>query len=74
MSYKDVSHDDAVSTALNDIYVRQTLENQESILLGISALLTPHCKGSANDKNGETSANVRLIKCYHNTRKLLGKE
>ena len=54
--------------------LNRILENQEAILLGISTLLTPYCHGSLNDKNGETKTNVRLIDCYHLTRKELGKE
>ena len=53
---------------------RHILENQEIILLGINKLLTPHCKGSANDANGETRANVLIIDAYHSTRIFLGKE
>ena len=49
------------------------LENQEVIMLALSKLLTPHCKGSL-DCNGETRANVCLIDSYHKTRKVLGKE
>ena len=49
------------------------LENQEAILAGLSALLTPHCRGSLLDANGETRSNNRLIDCYHKTRKMLGK-
>ena len=50
------------------------LENQEAILAGLSALLAPHCRGSALDANGETRSNNRLINCYHKTRKMLGKD
>lgn len=50
------------------------LENQEVILLALSKLLTPQCKGALNDTNGQTKANNRLIDCYHKTRKILGKE
>jgi hypothetical protein len=56
-----------------DETIKQILENQEAILAGVSALLTPHCKG-AMDVNGETWTNVKMIDCYHKTRKLLGKE
>lgn len=42
------------------------LSNQATILLGISKLLTPHCRGDM-DKNGETRTNVELIKRYHET-------
>lgn len=52
---------------------RRILENQEVILLGISKLLTPQCRGIM-DSNGETKANNRLIDCYHLTRKELGKD
>lgn len=50
------------------------LENQEAILVGLSALLTPHCKGSLLDANGETRKNNYLLDCYHKTRKMLGKD
>jgi hypothetical protein len=53
---------------------KMILENQEVILLAISKLLTPHCKGSLVDSNGETRTNVKLIDNYHKTRKMLGKE
>lgn len=56
-----------------DENIRQILENQEVLLLGVSALLTPNCKGIL-DANGETHKNAMMIKCYHDTRKLLGKE
>lgn len=49
------------------------LENQEIILLGLSTLLTPYCKGSVIDKNNETQTNNRLIDAYHLTRKILHK-
>ena len=52
---------------------KMILENQEVIMLVLSILLTPHCKGSL-DLNGETKANVCLIDNYHKTRKMLGKE
>ena len=51
---------------------RRILENQEAILLGLSKLLTPQCKGIM-DSNNETKTNNILIDCYHLTRKELGK-
>lgn len=53
---------------------KRLLENQEVILLALNKLLTPYCKGSLRDANGETSANNKLIDCYHMTRKILGKD
>lgn len=53
---------------------RRILENQEIILLGLSTLLTPYCKGSVIDKNNETQTNNRLIDAYHLTRKILNKQ
>lgn len=50
------------------------LENQELILLGLSKLLTPLCKGNFVDANNETQTNIALIKAYHDTRIYLGKE
>ena len=58
---------------ITDIEYR-ILENQEIILLGLSKLLTPHCKGSILDKNSETQTNNWLIDAYHLTRKILHKE
>lgn len=52
---------------------RFILENQEIIMLALNKLLTPHCRGSMLDANGETYANVKLIDRYHETRKILGK-
>jgi hypothetical protein len=46
------------------------LENQKIILLGISALLTPKCRGMM-DANGETKTNVRLIERYKETSRFL---
>lgn len=45
---------------ITDIEYR-ILENQEIILLGLSKLLTPHCRGSIADKNSETQTNNYLI-------------
>ena len=56
-----------------DETIKQILENQEAILAGVSALLTPHCKG-VMDVNGETWTNVKMIDCYHKSRKFLGNE
>lgn len=53
---------------------KQILENQEIIMLALNKLLTPHCKGMLRDSNGETEANNNLIRNYHRTRKLLGKD
>ena len=58
---------------MNDIEKR-ILENQEAILLGISKILTPQCKGMLRDSNGEARANNLLIDCYQMTRKELGKD
>jgi hypothetical protein len=53
---------------------KMILENQEIIMLTLNKLLTPYCKGSILDRNGETQANICLIDNYHKTRKILGKE
>ena len=58
---------------MTDIEYR-ILENQEIILLGLSKLLIPYCKGSILDKNGETRINNKLIDAYHLTRKTLNKD
>lgn len=50
---------------------RMILYNQEIIMLGISKLLTPHCRGSLNDKNGETRTNILLIDAASNVEKVL---
>ena len=53
---------------------RTILYNQEIIMLGSHKLLTPHCRGSLNDTNGETRANILLIDAMHNIEKILSKE
>jgi hypothetical protein len=53
---------------------RTILYNQEIIMLGLNKLLTPHCRGSLNDTNGETRANILLIDAMHNIEKILSKE
>ena len=50
---------------------RMILYNQEMIMLGLNKLLTPHCRGALNDKNGETRANILLIDAISNTEKFL---
>ena len=52
-------------------YGKELFENQKIILLALSKLLTPHCKGSLNDINGETQYNIDLIERYHITDKIL---
>ena len=54
------------------IVLKQILLNQRETLNGLSILLTPHCKGSAYDINGETRCNNALINRYHETEQLLG--
>lgn len=56
----------------DEIVVRQILLNQREILNGLSELLTPSCKGSFYDKNGETRCNNVLINRYHETEQILG--
>lgn len=50
---------------------RMILYNQEIIMLGLSKLLTSHCKGSILDKNGETRTNILLIDAASNVEKVL---
>lgn len=50
---------------------REILENQRVILLALSKLLTPKCKGSMLDTNGETICNIELIERYKTTEKIL---
>lgn len=50
---------------------RMILENQKIILLALSKLLTPHCKGRFNDGNEETRTNTWLIQAYHATEEYL---
>lgn len=50
---------------------RTILYNQETIMLGLNKLLTPHCRGSFHDNNGETRVNVLLINAISNTEKFL---
>ena len=53
---------------------KRLLENQEVILLALNKLLTPHCKGSLYDANGETNTNNKLIDCYRMTKRILWKD
>ena len=50
---------------------RTILYNQEIIMLGLNKLLTPHCRGSLHDKNGETRANILLIDAVRNVENIL---
>lgn len=52
-------------------YRKELFENQKIIILSLSKLLTPYCKGSLNDINGETQCNIDLIERYHVTEKIL---
>lgn len=52
-------------------YKKELFENQKIILLALNKLLTPHCKGSLRDANGETQCNIDLIERYHVTEKIL---
>lgn len=49
------------------------LENQEAMLDGLVKLLTPHCKGSMFDSNGQTQTNIKMSNAYKDTREMLGK-
>lgn len=50
---------------------REILENQRVILLALSKLLTPKCKGSMLDNNGETICNLKVIERCKTTEKIL---
>ena len=50
---------------------REILKNQRVILLALSKLLTPKCRGSMLDTNGETICNLELIERCKVTEKLL---
>lgn len=50
---------------------REILKNQRVILLALSKLLTPNCKGSVLDTNGETICNLELIERFKTTGKIL---
>ena len=50
---------------------RTILYNQEIIMLGLNKLLTPHCRGSLHDNNGEARANILLIDAMHNIENIL---
>ena len=65
-------NDEKEKKKMTDIEYR-ILENQEIILLGLSKLLTPSCRGML-DKNNETKTNNSLIDAYHLTRKILHKD
>lgn len=52
-------------------YGKGLFENQKIIILALNKLLTPYCKGSLNDINGETQCNIDLIERYHVTEKIL---
>lgn len=58
---------------MDDDILKQILLNQRQILNGIICLLTPRCKGSARDANGETVCNYNLINRLHETDELIGK-
>ena len=40
-------------------------------MLGLNKLLTPHCRGSLHDNNGETRVNILLIDAMHNIDNIL---
>lgn len=50
---------------------REILKNQRVILLALSKLLTPECRGSMLDANGETICNLELVERCKATEKLL---
>lgn len=52
-------------------YGKELFENQKIIILALNKLLTPYCKGSLNDINGETQCNIDLIERYHATEEIL---
>lgn len=52
-------------------YGKELFENQKIIILALNKLLTPYCKGSLNDINGEIQCNIDLIERYHVTEKIL---
>lgn len=52
----------------------QILENQEVILLALSKMLTPYCKGYICDENNETKTNADLVRRYRRTRLFLRKD
>ena len=47
------------------------LKIKKLLYFALSKLLTPYCKGSLNDINGETQCNIDLIERYHVTEKIL---
>lgn len=49
------------------------LENQMVIMHALNILITPMCKGSTNDSNGETICNLSLLSHMKVTERLLGK-
>lgn len=49
------------------------LENQMVIMHALNILITPMCKGSMNDSNGETICNLSLLSHMEVTERLLGK-
>lgn len=55
----------------NDDVLKQILLNQREILDALSKLITPICKGSRLDSNGETLCNISLVDRYHETDRLL---
>ncbi|MFQ7494819.1 hypothetical protein [Faecalibacillus intestinalis] len=52
-------------------YGKELFENQKIIILALSKLLTPHCRGLLNDANSETQCNIDLIERYHATEEIL---
>lgn len=64
-------NNDKEGTAL-DTVLQQILLNQREILLGLSILITPKCRGRLMDALGETACNNALINRYHETEQILG--
>jgi len=52
--------------------LKQILLNQREILNALSILITPMCKGSMLDTNGQTECNNALIDRFHETEQILG--
>lgn len=57
---------------MSENLLNTVLVNQLIIMHVLSALIEPHCKGSAMDKHGETRRNVALIERIHATEDALG--
>lgn len=58
---------------MNDAETKIILENQMVIMHALNILITPICRGSMNDTNGETMCDLSLLSHMKVTERILGK-